>query len=143
MRIRVIDAIALAIFKFEGDKPGDRAYRNCNPGNLRATGNGESHDAQGYRTFPLFVAGYRALMLDLECKISGHNVHELGPESTLLDLFRVYAPSDDHNAPANYSRFVADWLRRTYVTSAITNETRLRHIYEIVGEEVPSGVAAA
>lgn len=109
-----IDAVALAIFHYEGQRPGNRNYRNNNPGNLRDSSVPHSMDPDGYCIFASFVAGFTAAAEDLRAKFRGTNSHGLGPSSTLLDLFRVYAPSGDNNAPDTYAEFVAGWLSEAY-----------------------------
>lgn len=109
-----IDAVALAIFHYEGQRPGNRNYRNNNPGNLRASGVPHSMDPDGYCIFASFVAGFMADTDDLRAKFRGNNSHGLGPSSTLLDLFKVYAPTADNNAPETYAEFVAAWLSEAY-----------------------------
>lgn len=143
MSVAVVEAIADAIMQFEGWGPDTRSYRNRNPGNLRAGLNQNGEDPGGYAIFPCFEDGYRALEVDLLDKIEGRDREDLNAESTLADLFSAYAPSSDHNRPTEYARFVAGWLQQVYHTHAITYATRIRHIYEIVGQGVPVGQSAA
>jgi hypothetical protein len=122
-----LEACADGILQFEGYfSYGTRgvpsmAYRNRNPGNLR--------DAHGeYRTYVDFVSGYSDLVRDLRGKFTGHNAHGLGPDSTLLDLFTVYAPEADHNSPVVYCNFVAHWI--TMVTGKIVvASTKLKDVW--------------
>lgn len=109
-----IDAVALAIFHYEGQRPGNRNYRNNNPGNLRDSSVPHSMDPGNYCIFASFVAGFTALTEDLRAKFRGNNSHGLGPSSTLLDLFNTYAPSSDNNVPEKYAESVAAWLSEAY-----------------------------
>jgi hypothetical protein len=140
--IPLLDALALAIFAYEGSIPGQRAYRNCNPGNLRSSAAAIGMDEKGYCIFGSFVAGFNALLADLTAKVSGRNTHGLGPDSTLEDLFRVYAPSADNNDPERYATFVAVRLAQSYDVVLSEKETTFAQIYKLIGQEVPGGVAA-
>lgn len=105
-----IEAVADAIMSYEGWRPGSVSNSDRNPGNLRDSPYAQGHDARGYVTFTGLVTGYTALKADLICKFSGDNKHNLNGDSTLLDLFAVYAPAADNNAPLAYAQFVAHWL---------------------------------
>jgi hypothetical protein len=142
MSVPVLEAIADAIYLYEGNKPRDRAYRNRNPGNLRATDAITPQDGQMYRIFPSFAQGYNALLYDLTCKISGMNKTGLDFDSSLLDLFNVYAPAADRNDPEKYADYVAFWLGWVYGVTSITPVRTFREIYAIAKEEVPRGVSA-
>lgn len=108
-----LDAIASAIMWREGPfRPPNRSFRNCNPGNLRSP-DWPQHDADGFDVYGDLIAGYEALWDDLADKFqAGHNEHGLGPTSTLLELFQVYAPGEDGNNPNSYCVFVAGWLNQ-------------------------------
>ena len=106
-----LDAVALAIFCFESghlNDPTVPALRNANPGNLEIPGS--TKDARGYTIFPDFATGYAALLHELRGKFSGQNAHGIGPASTLLDLFNIYAPPSDNNPTNVYAAFVAKWV---------------------------------
>lgn len=136
----VVEALADAIMHYEGWNAGSRSYRNRNPGNLRASSAMQEVDPDGYRTFWTLEEGYNALCSDLAHKIDGRNAHDLGPDSTLLDLLKVYAPAGDHNKPVTYAAFVATWLRQVYNSATIMTDTQLRDVFAIAGQEVPHGV---
>jgi hypothetical protein len=142
MSVPVLEAIADAIYLYEGNKARDRAYRNRNPGNLRPTAPDQPQDDAGYRVFPSFVQGYNALLHDLDSKAVGINKSGLNFDSSLEDLFHVYAPAADHNAPDKYALFVADWLRDVYGGAPITAESTFRELYAIAMEDKPNGVPA-
>lgn len=115
-----LDRLAEAIMWREGWKPGTRAYRNCNPGNLRWSKFECSHEDDPkygrYSIFPTFATGWDALVFDLKSKCFGRTVgwfdrdgdgvkddgEGLGPTSTLLELIHVYAPHGDSNNPSAY-----------------------------------------
>ena len=105
-----LEAVADAIMKFEGWEPGSRSYENRNPGNLRLVG--RTADDKGYTIFPDLPTGYAALLRELQSKFSGNNSHGIGPSSTLLGLFNIYAPPADDNPTNAYAAFVADWVGR-------------------------------
>ena len=101
-----LDAFCLAIQEYEGWRPGTRAYRNCNPGNLRFSPM-QDHNEDGYACFNTFAQGWAALLYDVRSKATGHTRTGLGPGSTIEDFFRVYAPAEDKNHPLDYADFVA------------------------------------
>jgi hypothetical protein len=87
----MLERLAKAITDFEG-KPGDKNYRNNNPGNLRPPGGKSTFWAGqtgvdpkgGYAVFESWEAGWNALLGDLKIKIRRH------PEWTVGDLFAVW-----------------------------------------------------
>jgi len=113
----------------EGWNPQSHSYRNRNPGNLRRPKPAADTDSQGFRTFDSMVNGYIALLSDLRSKFSGHNDHGLGPASTLLELFQVYAPAGDSNHPQQYAAFVADWIHRA-TGKNVTSGTKLGALWQ-------------
>lgn len=140
MSVPVLEAIADAIYAFEGNRAGQRAYQNRNPGNLRATDPTQAQDKDGYRVFASFCVGYDTLLDDLRAKVTGHNTHGLSLASNLLSLLKVYAPAADGNKPLDYSVFVANQLWKAYGTMVSPYMT-FRVIYEDVAkQELPDGV---
>lgn len=110
MSVSPLEAVADAIMAFEGWSPGSRSYRNRNPGNLELKIG--TRDEKGYSVFTSLTAGYTALLSELTAKFTGNNSHGIGPESTLLDLFNVYAPPSDNNPTNEYAKFVAVFISR-------------------------------
>ena len=110
MPVNRLEALADAIMAFEGWHPGDRPYRNRNPGDMRFSRLESGQDPGGYAVFESFTAGYTALLNDLHCKCAGHTVTGLQPTSLLQDLINVWAPSSDHNDPHRYVNFVARFV---------------------------------
>lgn len=123
-----LEAVADAITHYEGWGPHSRSYRNRNPGNLRDSRLKVGEDADGYAIFPSLQFGYTALLEELGSKFSGHNVHGVTPDSTLSDLFKVYAPAGDRNRPLQYAAFVAGWLSQA-LTRPIGIDTKLGDIW--------------
>lgn len=97
-----LEQLARAMAQFEGWKPGGSsdglhsngtvAYRNHNPGNLRA-----SIFALGERDeFAFFyndATGFFAMLYDLMMKCQGKTVTNLTPDSTIAELIGVYSAS--------------------------------------------------
>lgn len=125
--INGLEAVADAIMQFEGWKIGSRSYKNRNPGNLRLQG--RTTDDHGYTIFPDLPTGYAALLRELQSKFSGNNSHGIGPSSTLLGLFNIYAPPSDNNPTNAYAQFVADWVARA-TDKPITIESELCNIWQ-------------
>jgi hypothetical protein len=96
---------------YEG-KPGDRNYRNNNPGNCRYSSVGYlvkyghvGKDANGFAIFKDYATGFLYLENLIREKIAKH------PTWTLLDLISNWAPAADHNNPNAYAQNVASRLR--------------------------------
>jgi hypothetical protein len=121
-----LEAVADAIMQFEGWRPGTRSYENRNPGNLEIPGS--NRDDKGYSIFPDFISGYSALLRELQSKFSGNNAHGIGPGSTLLALFNVYAPPSDNNPTNQYCLFVAGWVTKA-LGKTITPDSLLSEIW--------------
>ena len=122
-----LEAVADAIQQFEGWKPGTTSYTNRNPGNLRT---GVNPDGNGYSVFPDFISGYSALLRELQSKFSGNNAHGIGPSSTLLGLFNIYAPPSDDNPTNAYAQFVAQWVSKS-LGKPITIDSELANIWTL------------
>lgn len=112
MSIDPIEAMADAIMKFEGWRPGLPAYTNRNPGNLRASLLAAGPGVDGFVRFQTFETGYSALIRDLRRKFTGRSSSGLKATDTLLRFFEVSAPSSDANHPLSYAQFVAGWLTK-------------------------------
>ena len=123
-----LEAVADAIMHVEGWYAGSRSYRNRNPGNLRASHHAIGKDKGGFAIFPSFAMGYAALVTDLRNKFTGNTITRLGPQSTLLQLFEVYAPRADSNTPRQYAHTVAAWLSQALRRSVAITDT-LESIY--------------
>lgn len=126
IHVTPIDAMAMAIFMFEGGrlaKPNVRCVRNNNPGNLRPYL--ESQEAEdNYRVFHSFMDGWIALCSDIKYKVEHH------PEiRTMLDFLNKYAPAADGNSPTEYGRFVCHWLSDA-LGQEVTLSTPVRMVFD-------------
>jgi len=115
-----LNTLALAVTHFEGN-PGDRNYKNNNPGNLkfmhqhRATG----EDQDGFAIFPYFQAGFAALRRQIVIDTIRH------PDWTLRDFVDSWAPpSDGNHNNEHYANALATALKTT------PNDT-LHHILDL------------
>ena len=72
-----------------------------NPGDLKDPSTGE------FRQFDDSAQGYEALLNDLQGKITGNTKTGLGPNSTLVDFSKVWAPVTDNNDPGQYAANLA------------------------------------
>jgi hypothetical protein len=97
-----------AIEQYEGYKPGTRAYRNKNPGNLRHWPTQDGTEG-GFAKFNTYEKGFAALKEMITRAASGKS-KTYKPTDTFLAFFRRYAPASDHNAPDPYAKFVAKKL---------------------------------
>lgn len=109
-----LDEMCAAIRDYEGS-PGDRNYRNNNPGNCRYSAVGYAsmygtvnRDADGFAIFKDYATGMLYLHNFIKAKAAEF------PAFTLViffagvkNLWPGYSPSDDGNDPVNYAAFVA------------------------------------
>lgn len=122
-----VDAMAMAIFMFEGARlcsPSVRNIRNNNPGNLRPWRADQVTDPDNYRTFPNFAEGWAALVGDIRVKLSSH----LKPTDTMVQFFELYAPGEDHNNPHSYAQYVCKWMSEA-LGQTITVATPLQEVF--------------
>src|SRR3990167_7224759 len=106
---QIYEAFGLEIKKHEGYFPGSRSYINNNPGNLRASPFQDGTLA-GFAYFKTYERGWKALLYDIELKFTGKSRTGLGPSSTILKFFQVYAPAGDNNNPTVYAQAVVKGL---------------------------------
>lgn len=78
---------------------GNWALRNNNPGNLRSF-----YKKTGYRKFSSMKDGYKALIKDLNYKISGKSIHT-DSTTTLEQFIYIYAPPHENNSK-RYTKYV-------------------------------------
>lgn len=98
---------ALAVTHFEG-QPGDRSYRNNNPGNLKFEHQYEAigQDPKGFAIFPTWEAGFRAL--EAQIALDARRT----PDMTISEFVEKYAPAKDNNPNnAHYAASIAAALR--------------------------------
>lgn len=100
---------------------GSVAYRNHNPGNLRA-----SPFALDIKDdFAVFLddnVGFFALLWDLRAKATGNTRTNLNGESTIADLIAVYAPPSENDTEAYISHVekLSGLPRNTKLRSLVT-----------------------
>lgn len=102
-----LENFCLAIRDFEG-APGDRNYRNNNPGNCRYSSVGYASfyghvgkDKDNFAIFKDYATGWLYLKNLVLSKVRKN------PNQTIVDFMRVYAPSSDNNDPAHYAVYIA------------------------------------
>lgn len=101
----MVDDIAQAIYRMEGNASTSIATRNNNPGNLRS-GTGQTGTNGGYAVFPDMATGWNALYHQIDLNISrGLTLYEFFGGKA--GVYAGYAPSADSNDPINYANFVA------------------------------------
>jgi hypothetical protein len=121
----MLELLAKAITDFEG-KPGDKNYRNNNPGNLRPPGGKSSFwpgqtgvdPKGGYAVFDSWASGWSALVGDLKIKARKH------PEWSLSDLFTVWLGGKPgkavNNGEGNSTTYAAYIAKRLGVAASTT-----------------------
>lgn len=120
-----LEALADAFMVMNGfHDPKSVAYRNRNPLLLKAFIPKHVADENGYRTFKSFVSGYDNGLLDLKIKCSGMSRSKLTPQSTLLELVKVY------DNPATASKYVVNFLRQSLEDDCITDKQPLSWFLE-------------
>jgi len=101
---------------------GSRAYRNHNPGNLRSSPF-QVGTLDAFAVFKSDEIGFFALKWDLLNKALGKTTTGLGPNSTLTDLIKKWAPVSDNNDPAGY-------LQKLVGFSGLPASTKLKELLE-------------
>ena len=101
-----LDLLCTAIRDYEG-KPGDRNYRNNNPGNCRYSSVGYlsiygvvQRDPQNFAIFKDYTTGWLYLENLIKEKAKEH------PNWNLISLMQEYAPEKDGNNPYKYATFL-------------------------------------
>lgn len=102
----MLDIFCSAIRDYEG-KPGDRNYRNNNPGNVKFSSVGYlikyepvKKDKEGFAIFKDYETGWLYLQNLVRSKIAKN------PQRTIREFFYEYAPPSE-NEPELYAKFVA------------------------------------
>jgi len=127
MPVAGIDAMFMAMLMEEGSRPWNPNLRNNNPLNLRDSPIAHQLDARKLCVFQTLTDGIQAGMRELHAKVTGRNEHGIGPDSTLEQLYDVYAPRSDHNNPNEYAEAVAAWCTHA-LGRPITPQTKLRDV---------------
>lgn len=112
MNLDFIPTWASAVAQFEGfNKPGNRAQRNNNPGNLKFAGQPGAigSDSGGFAIFPDPGTGFQALYNQLQKYVVSY------PNYSILDITAKYlgqsAPTSDSQGNAfTYAAYVASAL---------------------------------
>lgn len=105
-----LNTMCLAIRDYEG-APGDRNYRNNNPGNCRYSSVGYlpiygyvGKDPQNFAIFKDYATGFMYLQ-----NLVKHKIHQ-NPNQTLVQFMEIYAPVTDNNDPITYAKFIGKRL---------------------------------
>lgn len=115
-----IEALADAFMRLNGyHDPFSIAYKNRNPGLLKAFSLKHTKDEQGYRVFNSFSSGYDNLVLDLKIKCSGNSHDRLKTDDTLRDLIVCFG-----NTSA-VTRSVKNFLRHALNDESISESQPL------------------
>jgi hypothetical protein len=94
-----LEALALALAHLNNfHDPESVAFRNGNPGLLKAFALKHKMDGDQIRIFDSFLDGYQALLYDLKTKCSGRSRSKLKPASALTDLLHVYGHTEIERA---------------------------------------------
>jgi hypothetical protein len=117
-----LEALADAISYYnQAHEPTSPAYRNRNPGNLRAFSLRHVHDEDGHRIFNSILDGYQALLYDIKIKASGNSHSKLKKlDPTLNDLMRTYGHSG-----VKVGDYIAKRIRKALGDETITGDTLL------------------
>lgn len=114
--------LATFIRDYEG-KPGDRNYRNNNPGNVKYNPTGYlakygkvTKDKDGFAVFETYDLGWLYLCNMLLSWAKGAK-----GEWTILRVMKTYAPSSDNNDPVAYANYVSREL-------GIPSSTKLKEL---------------
>ena len=106
-----IEVLADAFMRLNGyHDPFSVAYRNRNPGLLKAFSPKHTKDENGYRIFNSFSSGYDNLVLDLKIKCSGASHSRLKTDDTLRDLVKFF--ENDVSATRSVKNFIRHALGR-------------------------------
>lgn len=87
-----IEALADALaYYHRSHEPDSQAYKNRNPGNLKAISFKNAKDENGLRVFNSILDGYQALLFDLRIKCSGRSrAYKFGDNPTIESLLLAY-----------------------------------------------------
>ena len=76
-------------------------------------------DKDRFAIFKDYEAGWQALLQDIEAKFTGNTRTGLGPNKTILDFFKVYAPASDNNNPVRYASAVINDLNANNIPAKL------------------------
>ena len=108
---KLVLLIAEAIAHYEGFyKPGTRAYRNNNAGNLRGWSSSLPKDKDGFDEFPTRRDGFLALYKQVEKNIFTRELSLNEFFAGKPGVYGGYAPLGDNNKPDQYAMYVESFL---------------------------------
>lgn len=129
-----VEALALSIAYQNGAfDPGSLAFRNLNPGNLKTYRPEKRVDSENYRVFSSWAGGFKALIADIQAKVSGKN-QSLSSESELHELL-LRRGFKTKMAQQPIIRF----LRKALGDDALTVHTPISYFAETEETEVVNG----
>lgn len=106
-----ITKLAMLIRDYEG-APGNRNYRNNNPGNCRYHFGGYlpkygnvTQDKDGFAIFPTYTQGWIYLQNMLMYWAKGAK-----KDYTILEMMKEYAPAADNNDPVAYANYITEHI---------------------------------
>ncbi len=121
-----LEALALSIAKMNGafDDPTSDAFRTCNPGRMRTYRPEKKCDSDHYRIFTTMMGGFKALIAELQARMSGQN-HRLSAENSLRDLLSMYGFA--HDAAV---RKIVLFVQKSLQDDSVTANTKLSFFIE-------------
>lgn len=130
-KIHRVHALVDALAHLNGwHNPVSDAYKLRNPLLLRAFSPKHVKDEEGRRVFSSFTSGYDNACLDVRIKCSGKSHSKLTPDSTLVDLVRVYGND------ASTARSIKNFLRAALQDENIMETTKLSWFLEEPNEDI-------
>ena len=115
--------------------PLSDAYKNRNPGMLRAFSPKHEKDENGYRVFNSFASGMDNLLLDVAIKCSGGSHARLKADDTLINLCLCYGE------PATAATKIKKFLRKALGDENIMERTPLNWFVEDQPQKVLTATA--
>jgi hypothetical protein len=135
MNQRKVEILALAICKMTGgfDDPTSRAFQTANPGLLKTYRPEKRVDSENYRIFSSTAGGFKALIADIQAKVSGKN-QNLSPDSSLSELLlRRGFKTEAAQQP------IVRFLRKALGDDNLTVHTPISYFAETIETEVVNG----
>jgi hypothetical protein len=122
-----IEALADAISYYNQSHDLDSpAYKNRNPGNLKAFSFRHIRDDDGRRVFNSLLDGYQALLFDIRIKAQGKSHAKLG-DGTISSLMKAYG----HDGIA-VGAYIAKRVRKALGDESIKSDTPITYFLEVV-----------
>ena len=107
--------------------PSQETFGGVKPGGTKPDG---TKNEGGFTWFPDYDSGRKALIADLNAKISGKSRHiDYSKDPTLFDYISVYAPVGDRNNPSSYAKaIVSDLVAAGYDVNINTPLSELKKL---------------